>query len=156
MSPLVSIIVIDYKKENPLLLECLDAIKKQSYTNFEICLLTDYQNDLSFPKLRKKSYGKYVGPAIKRDDGAKMAKGEILAFIDDDAYPDSDWLKSLVHHFSDSQVAGVGGPGVTPPGVSWQESLSGWISASPIGAGPYTYRFLPQQQRYVDDYPSMN
>jgi len=45
---------------------------------------------------------------------------------------------------------------VTPHGVSWQEEASGWASASPIGAGPYTYRFLPGKKQSVDDYPSMN
>ncbi|MEK7127645.1 MAG: glycosyltransferase family A protein [Patescibacteria group bacterium] len=82
---MISVIVIDYKKNNPLLRECLEHLQKQTYKNFEIILLTDYKNELEFPKLRKKSYGRYVGPAQKRDDGVKMAKGEIIAFIDDDA-----------------------------------------------------------------------
>jgi len=154
--PLVSIVVIDYKTRNPYLIECLEAIRQQSYSHFEIILLTDYPNDIKYPKLRKKSYGHYVGPAQKRDDGVKLAKGEIVAFIDDDAYPSIDWLKNITTHFADSRVAGVGGPGVTPPGVSWQEEASGWASASPVGAGTYLYRFLPNKKRYVEDYPSMN
>jgi len=159
----VSVIIIDYKKDNPYLIECLDAIQKQTYQRFEIILVTDYYVNLSssrrrgsIPKLRQKSYGHYVGPAEKRDVGAKMAKGEILAFIDDDAFPSPDWLKNMMPHFRDSMIAGVGGPGVTPPGVSWQEAASGWASASPIGSGPYLYRFLPFQKRFVKDYPSMN
>lgn len=155
-NPMVSIIVVDYKKNNPYLVECLKAIQKQSYEYFEVILVTDYPVSLKYPKLRVKSYGHYVGPAEKRDEGAKMSKGEILAFIDDDAYPSKDWLKRIVKHFKDSTIAGVGGPGITPPNVSWQEEASGWSSASPIGSGAYTYRFLPGKQRFVDDYPSMN
>ncbi len=154
--PKVSVIVVDYKKNNPYLIECLDAIGRQTYKNFEIILVCDYKVDLKYAKLRQKSYGHYVGPAEKRDAGAKMSQGEILAFIDDDAYPSQDWLKNLVPHFIDLDIAGVGGPGVTPPNVSWQESASGWASASPIGAGNYTYRFLPGRKQFVDDYPSMN
>ncbi len=154
--PLVSIIVVDYKKNNPLLVDCLEAIQKQTYRNYEIVLITDRPVKLHYPKLIKKSFGHYVGPAEKRDWGGEHAKGEILAFIDDDAYPDKDWLKNMVKDLSDSTVAGVGGPGVTPPGVGWQEAASGWMSASPLGAGPYTYRFLPGKKQYVDDYPSMN
>ncbi len=152
----VSIVIVDYKKNNPYLVECLDAIQKQTYVNFEIILITDYANKLEYPKLKKKSYGYYVGPAQKRDVGAKIAKGEIIAFIDDDAYPAPKWLENMVRNFKSGSVAGVGGPGVTPPHVSSQEEASGWASASPIGAGPYTYRFLPEKKRYVDDYPSMN
>lgn len=157
-SPLVSIIIVDYKKKNPYLIECLNAIQKQKYKNFEVILVTDYNITLpsQYPLLTHKYFDRIVGPAEKRDWGAKKAKGEILAFIDDDAYPDVRWLSSLVPHFGDIVVAGVGGPGVTPLKVSWQEEASGWASASPVGAGPYTYRFLPGKRRFVDDYPSMN
>ena len=72
--PKVSIIIIDYKENNPYLVECLDAIQKQSFKNYETILVTDYKNNLFYPKLTKKHYGKYVGPAEKRDDGAKVAK----------------------------------------------------------------------------------
>ncbi len=159
--PLISIIVVDYKKNNPLLVECLDAIQQQSYKKYEIILVTDYPVTLSFRaksrnRFVKKSFGRYVGPAEKRDWGGEQAKGEILAFLDDDAYPNKDWLKNMAKNFSDLNVSGVAGPGVTPPGVSWQEAASGWMSASPLGAGPYTYRFLPGKKHFVDDYPSMN
>ncbi len=161
--PKVSIIIVDYKKKNPYLVECLDAIQNQTYKNFEIILVCDYPVTLSssrrrgsIPSLRQKSYGHYVGPAEKRDVGAKMAKGEILAFIDDDAFPSPDWLAKIVPHLKNKDIAGVGGPGITPTNVSWQEQSSGWASASPAGAGNYTYRFLPGKMQFVDDYPSMN
>lgn len=154
--PLVSIIIIDYKKHNPYRIEALSAINKQTYRNFEIILVSDYPISDKQPKLKKKSYGRYMGPAQKRDDGAKLASGSILAFLDDDAYPSKNWLKSIVKHFDKSDTAAVGGPGVTPPDVSWTEEASGWASASPVGAASYTYRFLPRSRREVDDYPSMN
>lgn len=155
-NPLVSIVIVDYKVNNPYLRECLEAIEAQTYKNFEIVVVHDRKINLHYPKLRLKSLGQYVGPAEKRDIGAKMAKGEIVVFVDDDTYSDKNWLKNLITHFSDTNVVGVGGPGITPPNVSWQEAASGWASASPVGAGPYTYRFLPDKKRYIDDYPSMN
>lgn len=155
-NPLVSIIIVDYKDNNPYLVENLNAIQKQTYKKYEIILVTDYKNSLKYPKLTKKSFGCYVGPAEKRDYGAKIAKGEILAFIDDDAYPDKNWLKNMIVHFRNTRIAGVGGPGVTPPNVPWKEEASGWAQASPIGAGPYIYRFHHKKKQWVDDYPSMN
>lgn len=155
--PLVSIIVIDYKKNNPLLLECLEAIQKQTYQNFEIIIESDYPLNLHYPRLKIIDYaGHYQPPAVKRDHAGKTAKGEILAFVDDDAFPYPDWLTRMVKAMTTSGVVAVGGPGVNPPGVSWQEAASGWVSASPLGAGPYTYRFLPGKKQFVDDYPSMN
>lgn len=155
--PLISIIIIDYKKNNPYLIECLEAIGNQTYKNFEIILETDNPLKLKYPKLKIVDYqGKYIPPAHKRDHGAKIAKGKILSFIDDDAYPDSHWLENIVSNFKDGSVVGVCGPGITPPDVSWTEVASGWASASPMGAGLYTYRFLPGKNQFVDDYPSMN
>ncbi len=155
-NPLVSIIIVDYRANHPYLQESLQAIKKQSYSNYEIILVSDYQNKLKFPKLKHVNLGKTMGPAPKRDLGAKLAKGEILAFLDDDAYPTKNWLKYLVSTFSSDNVAAVGGPGLTPPGISWQEEASGWVSTSPLGSGPYTYRFLPRTKQEIDDFPSMN
>lgn len=155
-NPLVSIIIVDYKENNPYLLELLEKIGKQSYKNYEVILVTDFKSDIRFNNLITKSYNKVVGPAIKRDDGAKIAKGEILSFIDDDAFPDKNWLKSVVIEFMDKSVCAVGGPGVTPEAVDWKETASGWASASPIGSAGFVYRFLPQSRRYVDDFPSMN
>ncbi len=75
--PLVSIVVIDYKKENPYLIECLEAIEKQTYKNFEIILESDHPLNLKFENLKIIDYqGKYKSPAFKRDHGAQIAKGD--------------------------------------------------------------------------------
>lgn len=136
-------VIIPFKSRNRYVYQCLDHLKKQSYKNFEIILLPD---SVTGP----------LGPAEKRDLGVKKAKGDILAFIDDDAYPDKRWLENIIPHFSNSKIAAVCGPGITPSDSTWQEQASGWFSASPLGGGSYTYRFLPQAKRFVDDYPSMN
>ncbi len=154
--PLVSIIIVDYKETNPYLIESLNKIRDQTYKNYEVILVTDFKSIIKDKKLITKSYNQVVGPAIKRDDGAKIARGEILCFLDDDAYPDKNWLKNIVKLFSDQSVCAVGGPGVTPKNVDWKEEASGWASASPVGSGGFVYRFLPQRKRYVDDFPSMN
>lgn len=93
---------------------------------------------------------------LKRDMSIKYASGEYFAFIDDDAYPSKNWLKSAITNFDDSNVAAVGGPGLTPMNANLLEHTSGFISASPIGGFGSTYRFIPGEKKYVDDYPSMN
>lgn len=148
-------IIVPFKKPTSYLHECLARIEKQSYRNFEIILLPDQKEKFPSSKLRVIPTGQ-IGPAEKRDIGAKKSTGDILAFIDDDAYPHKDWLKNMVKNFADQEIAAVGGPGVTPPDVSWQEQASGWFAASPFGGGSYTYRFLPADTRFIDDYPSMN
>ncbi len=154
-TPLVSII-IPVRSVNSYLKECLSQIGKLTYPTTEVFVFCDQKNGM--PKMNRVQYIQTgpIGPAQKRDLAIKYAHGQIFAFIDDDAYPSSDWLTSAVAHFTNMQIAAVGGPGITPPKVDWTEAASGWVSASPIGAGPYTYRFLPGKQQYVEDYPSMN
>src|SRR5208337_350793 len=96
-----------------------------------------------------------IGPAEKRDLAIGRATGDVLAFIDDDAYPRPDWLKNAMPLFSD-QVAAVCGPGVTPPSDGRLQKASGAVFASLLGGGNMTYRYIPGHAREVDDYPSCN
>jgi len=97
-----------------------------------------------------------VSPADKRDVAAGHASGEILAFLDDDAYPRPDWLTNAVRYFEDDSVAAVGGPAVTPQHDSFLQKASGAVFASVLVSGSYVYRYLPRPGRDVEDFPSCN
>lgn len=148
-------IIIPLKKCNAYLKENITALLNGSCQDFEIIVLPDKKESITFPKTKIIPTGN-VGPAEKRDKGAMLAKGKFLAFIDDDAFPSRDWLKNALPFFKFYDVAAVCGPGVTPPGDSIFQQVSGSFSASLLGGGPYIYRFIPQKEREVDDFPSMN
>ena len=97
-----------------------------------------------------------VCPSDKRDLALKYAKGEIIAFLDDDAYPAKDWLKNAVEIFKDIEVAAVGGPAVTPESDSILQKGSGAVFASFVVSGKFNCRYLPKKRREVYDYPSCN
>ena len=97
-----------------------------------------------------------VSPAVKRDLAIKTARGEILAFLDDDAYPLKDWLAQALKNFADEDVAAVGGPAVTPAQDSLMRKASGFVYSSPLVSGKFVYRYVPGKRREVDDYPSCN
>ena len=141
--PLVSI-VIACPNRSWMLDECLAAIEKQTYRNFETIVLDDEKT------------GK-IRPAEKRNIGICEAKGEIVAFIDDDAYPDPKWLEYAVRHFGDETVGAVGGPGVTPPGDPYMAKVGGRVYSNLMVSGNYRYRYRAGGVcRDVDDYPSCN
>ena len=51
----------------------------------------------------------------KRNIGAKIAKGTIIAFTDDDTILREDWIRNGVKHLSENEkYVGVGGPNYTP------------------------------------------
>jgi hypothetical protein len=46
----------------------------------------------------------------------EAATGEIVAYLDDDAYPDPDWLTYLADAFLKTPHVGIGGPNLAPSG----------------------------------------
>lgn len=144
MKPLFSII-IPIRKENEYLRETIYWIKKQSLSSYEIIVVND--------KLSKSS-----NPAEKRNIGAKLAKGRYLAFLDDDSFPDKDWLKNALVQFENNPLlAGVCGPSLTPKNDDVYQKASGLFFSSLLGSGPAgTYRNTFKNPRYVDDFPSVN
>lgn len=154
-APYISVI-IPFKKKDKYLLECLENIRKQSYQDFEVICLPDNKEVLKGINVRIVTTGDR-GPAEKRDIGAMKAKGEILAFIDNDAYPEKNWLKNAVVLFKDKKISAVCGPGITPPNDYNLQKAGGFVNSLWFGSGGAgTYRFIQMKRRYVDDYPSMN
>ena len=155
--PLVSI-VIACPRRSWMLDECLEAIDQQTYRNFEVIVLPDEETELSVSdfKLSTVPTGK-IRPAEKRNIGIRKAKGEIVAFIDDDAYPDAHWLEYAVKYFGEREIGAVGGPGVTPPGDSFLARMGGRVYDNWLVSGNYRYRYRAGGVRMdVDDYPSCN
>ncbi len=93
--PLISIIVPVYNPDKELLIDCIESVIKQSYTNWELCLADDKSPK---PHVRKvlKAYAakdKRIKPVFRKKNGhisaasnsaIEMAKGEWIALLDHD------------------------------------------------------------------------
>jgi GT2 family glycosyltransferase len=155
----VSIIIVT-KTWQRNLEECIGRCRKLDFSDFEILVLPDEPIDKEYPRSKDLPISIFptgmVCPAYKRDMAIKYAKGEILAFVDDDAYPREDWLKNALVNFNDENVAAVGGPAVTADDDSFRQKASGAVYSSFLVSGEYAYRYLPKKKREVHDYPSCN
>ena len=104
--PLISIIVPAYNVEK-YIKACLDSIIIQTYSNFEVIVINDGSTDQtkkmlneyeSNPKIRIFSQ-KNGGLSAARNQGLKLANGELVCFIDSDDSVKSDYLEKLVTPF---------------------------------------------------------
>ena len=155
--PFVSV-VIACPQGSGVLDECISALERQTYRDYEVIVLPDGELDLGVRELDLKIIptGK-VRPAEKRNIGIKEAKGSVVAFIDDDAYPDAHWLEYAIKYFGDETIGAVGGPGVTPPNDPYLARVGGRAYDNILLSGNYRYRYKAGGvRRDVDDYPSCN
>ena len=162
--PLVSVVVA-CPNGSWMLDECLAALERQTYRNFEVIVLPDALPEGGATSVSSVAVsasvvtvptGK-VRPAEKRNIGIRLAKGEIVAFIDDDAYPDARWLESAVKYFGEPTIGALGGPGVTPPNDGFWAKCGGRVYENVFVSGNYRYRYLGGRVRKdIDDYPSCN
>jgi glycosyltransferase involved in cell wall biosynthesis len=158
MSGLRFSIVVPAHRDGPAFRRCLQACLDQDHPNFEVVVASDRP----LPQLPQNVTVVETGasadtsPAEKRDTAFPKTSGDVLAFVDDDAYPRRDWLTAAERHFTRPGVQAVGGPGLTPPESAWAERVGGAVYESPVGSAFLRYRFLPLEPRRVNDYPAYN
>jgi GT2 family glycosyltransferase len=153
-APAVSV-VIPLRASGPYLRECLAQLARQTYRDFDIYVIPDEPLTLDNPRVHVIPSG-HVLPNRKRQIAAEATSAAILAFIDDDAYPDKDWLTNAMRHFADANVVAAGGPAVTPPGDSPRQRASGAIFSAEIVTATTRHRYVPEPQRDVDGLASCN
>lgn len=159
--PLVSVIIPVKEINGYLREETVPALQRQTCNNLEIIILPDKKSKEVFLKTKIIPSWPKTGPADKRDIGAKLAKGEFLAFLDDDSYPEMSWLENALNIFEKEPklglIAAVCGPSLTPPNDNMLRKVSGHVWSSWLGSGGAgTYRCEVECQREVDDFPSVN
>ena len=152
-------LIVPCPGDSVVLRRLLDALDGQTYRHFDLILLPD----APIPGLPERPWLSVyptgpMRPAQKRNLGAHATKGDILAFIDDDAYPRADWLANAAARLTGPDaIDALGGPGLTPPDDPPRAQLSGFVLASPLVSGNFRCRYFIQGQlRRVEDFPSCN
>jgi glycosyltransferase involved in cell wall biosynthesis len=94
---------------------CLSAIRRQTVAPLEVIVVVDHNPDLLASVSDACSWATVIenrharGLAGARNTGIDAARGSIVAFADDDARPEDDWLERLHECFDEPSAVGAGG-----------------------------------------------
>jgi glucosyl-dolichyl phosphate glucuronosyltransferase len=149
--PAVSVVIcahtLDRRRQ---LLAALETVRAQSHQPLEMILVVDHHHELlewvraHAPDVVAVENEESQGLAGARNTGVRAARGEVVAFLDDDAVADSDWVERLATAFRNDDVLAVGGAvlPVWEERPSWFPEEFGWV----VGCG---YRGLPLRRSPV-------
>lgn len=147
----VSIIINTYNRAKQLQ-DCLRALWNLNYKNFEVIVVngpsTDNTKEVCEEFLPNIVYVECAerNLSVSRNIGIANAEGDIVAFIDDDAVVDPNWLMHIVSAYSSDDIYGVGGFTIDHTGKKYQATTTicdrlGDSYAVPSGVSTEVYQF---------------
>jgi GT2 family glycosyltransferase len=109
----VSIITVNWNGEK-LLNDCLESLYSQTYTDREIILVDNGSTDNSvklarekFPDVKIVELGTNKGFAGGNNEGIRVADGEFIALVNNDARADNAWLENLIRPMLSDKNVGL-------------------------------------------------
>jgi GT2 family glycosyltransferase len=117
--PGISVVVCSYNG-SATIRDTLERLKKLCYPDYEVIVVNDGSTDAT-PAIAEEYDVTLIstenrGLSSARNTGYQAATKEIVAYIDDDAYPDPHWLHYLAIVYLRTNYVGVGGPNLAPAG----------------------------------------
>jgi len=156
--PLVSVVITTYARERlDDVLSLLRSLANQTYANVEVIFIGERVREL--PALMAEQAGRegitnlrvvfndHPGLSQSRNLGAQLARGEIVAFVDDDAVAQDTWVAEMVKVFVQYPAA-IGVAGAALPlwedaSMSWFPEEFFWIVSCPVPAWTGVSRLQP-------------
>ena len=134
-TPTVAVVICAYTQRRwGDLQDSVESAKRQPEAT-EVVVVIDHEPELfqraraRWPELRVVENAEDRGLSGARNTGVALTDAEIVAFLDDDASADPDWLAHMIEAMALPDVVGVGG-----------RATPSWPTAT--GAGPYPDELL--------------
>ncbi|MFU8851165.1 glycosyltransferase family 2 protein [Micromonospora sp. SL1-18] len=129
-APTVTVVVCVYTERRwPQIVRAVRSVLSQNVPAAQVVVVVDHNPALlervlaTFPELTVVPSTGPRGLSAARNTGLARATGEIVAFLDDDAEAEPDWLARLLPHYRDERVLAVGGHAVP----AWEEERPRWL-----------------------------
>ncbi|MQA76385.1 MAG: glycosyltransferase [Solirubrobacterales bacterium] len=116
--PRVSVVICAHNSADTLD-ECLAHTCALDYPSLEVILVDDGSRDATAEIARRYLRARLLriphsGLAIARNEGFRAARGDLIAYLDADAYPTPEWPYYLALAMDRPDVGGAGGPNLPP------------------------------------------
>src|SRR3989344_7793742 len=159
--PFVSIIV-PVRNVEKIIKPCLKSLNELNYPKdkYEV-IIADSESTDRTPEIAKEYNAIYISTPKRsvcagRNEGFKIARGEIIAFSDADCVMDKNWIKNSVKYFEDPAIGGVGGPNLSPADdTSFAKAVS-FILNQPLFLAGSVYGRVLKNIREVKSLPGCN
>jgi glycosyltransferase involved in cell wall biosynthesis len=143
----VSIVICAYTLERwDSLIASVQSGFDQTLAPLEVIVVIDHNDELLERATKEFANASVVanqsikGLSGARNTGVALAVGDVVAFLDDDAYADHAWLEGLTEPFADPLVAGTGG-WILP---HWESQAAPWFPESFYWILGCSYLGLPE------------
>lgn len=126
---------------------CVDQTSKPD----EIVVVIDYNDELKVRAQLELTSAQVVanqstkGLSGARNTGVVVSTGDVIAFLDDDAYAEPEWLERLMAPFYDPKVVGVGG-WILP---NWEGEVARWLPETFYWVLGCSYAGLPADKSRI-------
>lgn len=151
-APTVTVIICAYTEVRwNDLIEAVASLRRQQLPPAEVIVVVDHNPGLlaraqvEFPGVIVIDNSGPRGLSGARNSGLAAARGEIVAFMDEDAAAEPAWLAELAAVYADPNVLGAGGA-IVP---QWQNGRPAWFPEEFDWVVGCTYRGMPQVQAPV-------
>jgi len=151
-SPRISVVICAYTEERwDQVLAAVGSVRTQSLPCDEIVVVVDHNRALhdrlaaALPDVTVVENREARGLSGARNTGIARARGDIIAFLDDDAVAEHDWLKFFADSYADPAVAGVGGL-VLP---RWETARPSWFPGEFDWVVGCSYTGMPRRRAPV-------
>ena len=154
MSSKINIVIPSIQLSEELVY-CLEKLNNQTYKNFFVTIVLDFNNKKKLPKLKYKLNTLISGKknmSYKRNFGVKKFQSDLIVFLDSDAYPHKNWLKVAENLLSKKINVNIifGGPSIPFPEQSYTEMLCHFAKRSYYVNGYLSFRKYKSKSRYCD------
>lgn len=146
MTASVSVVICAYTTQRwGQLVSAVRSVSEQTRSVRELIVVIDHNEELQEKAAREFSSAVVVsnsgprGLSGARNTGTAASTGDIVAFLDDDAVAEADWIDHLLAGYDDVNVLGVGGAAV----AVWETEAPRWWPPEFLWVVGCSYRGQP-------------